>query len=172
MSDVPKRKVMITGVSHLLGLRLAKRLEEDDDVESVIGVDLAEPSIPIKKLDFVRADISSPLIARVLESTQVDTIVHTNITSSPRVTGGRSAMKENNVIGTLQLLAAAQHAQRVKKVVMKSSAAIYGSEPGEPSIIPENHAAGRCSSLATRRTAPRRRRTPGTSVAGAPMWNW
>ena len=134
------RNVLITGVSHLLGLRLAKRLEEDDSVETVIGVDLAEPSIPIKKLDFVRADIRSPLIARVLESTKVDTIVHTNITSSPGSFGGRSGMKENNVIGTLQLLGAAQRAQRVKRVVMKSSAAVYGSEPGEPSIIPENHA--------------------------------
>ena len=134
------RKVLITGVSHLLGLRLAKRLEEDDDVGTVIGVDLAEPSIPIKKLDFVRADIRSPLITRVLDSTRVDTIVHTNITSSPRTFGGRSGMKENNVIGTLQLLAAAQRAERVKHVVMKSSAAVYGSEPGEPSIIPEDHA--------------------------------
>jgi UDP-glucose 4-epimerase len=140
MSEKSGRKVLITGVSHLLGLRLAKRLEEDDDIETVIGVDLDEPRIPISKLDFVRADISSPLIARVLESTKVDSIVHTNITSSPRTAGGRSRMKENNVMGTLQLLAAAQRAQRVKKVVMKSSAAVYGSEPGEPSIIPETHA--------------------------------
>jgi UDP-glucose 4-epimerase len=140
MPEQPRRKVLITGVSHLLGLRLAKRLEEDDNVESIVGVDLAEPAIPIKKLDFVRADIRSPLIARVLESTEVDTIVHTNITSTPRSIGGRSAMKENNVIGTLQLLAAAQRAQRVKHVVMRSSAAVYGSEPGEPSIIPEDHA--------------------------------
>lgn len=140
MADQNGRKVLITGVSHLLGLRLAKRLEADDDVESVVGVDLDEPTIPMKKLDFVRADIRSPLIARVLESTGVDTIIHTNITSSPRTFGGRSGMKENNVIGTLQLLAAAQRARRVKKVVMKSSAAVYGSEPGEPSILPEDHA--------------------------------
>jgi UDP-glucose 4-epimerase len=140
MSDRTGRKVLITGVSHLLGLRLAKRLEEDDNVESVIGVDLDEPSIPIRKLDFVRADIRSPLIARVLESTQADTIVHTNTTSTPRSFGGRRAMKENNVIGTLQLLAAAQRAQYVKRVVMKSSAAVYGSRPGEPSITPEDHA--------------------------------
>lgn len=140
MADQHGRKVLITGVSHLLGLRLAKRLEADDNVQSVIGVDLDEPAIPMKKLDFVRADIRSPLIARVLESTEVDTIVHTNITSSPRTFGGRSGMKENNVIGTLQLLAAAQRAQRVKKLVMKSSAAVYGSEPGEPSILPEDHA--------------------------------
>jgi UDP-glucose 4-epimerase len=140
MADRHPRKVLITGVSHLFGLRLAKRLEADDDVGSVIGVDLHEPAIPMEKLDFVRADIRSPLIVRVLESTEVDTIVHTNITSSPRTFGGRSGMKENNVLGTLQLLAAAQRSQRVEKVVMRSSAAVYGSEPGEPSIIPEDHA--------------------------------
>jgi UDP-glucose 4-epimerase len=50
-------------------------------------------------------------------------------------------MKENNVIGTLQLLAAAQHAERLKKVVVKSSTAVYGSSPSEPSIITEDYAA-------------------------------
>ena len=138
---MPGRRVLITGVSRFLGLRLAKRLEQDDDVELVVGVDLEEPPVPIKKLDFVRVDIRNPLIARVLETTKVDTIVHTNIGSSPRRLGGRSQMKENNVIGTMQLFAAAQRADRIERVVMKSSTAIYGSNPGEPSLLPEDHAA-------------------------------
>jgi UDP-glucose 4-epimerase len=135
------RRVLITGVSRFLGLRLAKRLEEDDDVELVVGVDLREPPLPIQKLDFVRVDIRNPLIARVLETTKVDTIVHTNIASSPGRLGGRSQMKENNVIGTMQLFAAAQRADRVERVVMKSSTAVYGSGAGEPSLLPEGHAA-------------------------------
>ena len=135
-----KRRVLITGVSRFLGLRLAKRLENDENVEAIIGVDLEEPPIPIKGLEFMRADIRNPLIARVLESTEVDTLVHTNIASSPARFGGRSQMKENNVIGTMQLLAAAQRAKNIKKVVMKSSCAVYGSVPGEPSLIPEDHA--------------------------------
>lgn len=138
---MPGRRVLITGVSRFLGLRLAKRLEQDDDVELVVGVDLEEPPVPIKKLDFVRVDIRNPLIARVLETTKVDTIVHTNIGSSPRRLGGRTQMKENNVIGTMQLFAAAQRAERIERVVMKSSTAIYGSGPGEPSLLPEDHAA-------------------------------
>ncbi len=138
---MPGRRVLITGVSRFLGLRLAKRLEQDDEVELVVGVDLDEPPVPIKKLDFVRVDIRNPLIARVLETTKVDTIVHTNIASSPRRLGGRSQMKENNVIGTMQLFAAAQRADRIERVVMKSSTAIYGSGPGEPSLLPEDHAA-------------------------------
>ncbi len=141
MATPERRRILITGVSRFLGLRLAKRLEGVDGVESVVGVDLQDPPVPIEGLEFVRADIQSPLIARVIEATKVDTIVHTNIASGPGRFGGRSRMKENNVIGTMQLLAAAQRAERVKKVVMKSSTAVYGSGPGEPSLIPEDHAA-------------------------------
>jgi UDP-glucose 4-epimerase len=141
MREVPQgKRVLITGVSRFLGLRLAKRLEEHDGVSKVVGVDLQEPPVPVRGLEFIRADISSPLIARVIEATKIDTIVHTNIGSNPARLGGRSRMKENNVIGTMQLLAAAQRADRVKKVVMKSSAAVYGSGPAEPSLIPEGHA--------------------------------
>ncbi|MFN2588629.1 MAG: NAD-dependent epimerase/dehydratase family protein [Actinomycetota bacterium] len=141
MSRREGKRVLITGVSRFLGLRLAKRLEESEDVAAIVGVDLEEPPVPVRELEFVRADISSPLIASVIEATKVDTVVHTNIGSSPGRLGGRSRMKENNVIGTMQLLAAAQRAERVKKVVMKSSTAVYGSGPAEPSLIPEGHAA-------------------------------
>ena len=135
------RRVLITGVSRFLGLRLAKRMEDDPEIENLVGVDLDEPPIEIKGLEFVRADIRNPLIARVLEATKTNTLVHTNITSSPARLGGRSQTKENNVIGTMQLLAAAQRAERIDRVVMKSSTAVYGSGPGEPSLLPEDHAA-------------------------------
>lgn len=135
-----KRRILITGVSRFLGLRLAKRLESDPDVEALVGVDLDTPPVDIRGLEFVRADIRSPMIARVLEATKVDTIIHTNIASNPALLGGRSQMKENNVIGTMQLLAAAQRAERVKRLVMRSSTAVYGSRSGEPSVIPEDYA--------------------------------
>jgi UDP-glucose 4-epimerase len=133
------KRILITGVSSYLGLRLAKRFEHDDDVEAIVGVDLQEPPVPIGKLDFVPADIRNPLIARVLDSTEVDTVIHTNISSHPSRLGGRSQMKENNVMGTLQLLAAAQRAKRVTRVLMKSSTAVYGMGPKEPSIVREDH---------------------------------
>lgn len=136
----PRRRVLITGAARFLGLRLAKRLENDDDIDLVVGVDVDEPPVAIDNFEFVKADIRSPLIARVLDSTGVDTVVHTNITSSPARFGGRSQMKENNVIGTMQLLAAADRARKVQTVVVKSSTAVYGSAPGEPSVIPEDHA--------------------------------
>ena len=136
-----KRRVLITGVSTFLGLRLAKRLENDDSVEHLVGVDLHEPPIPVEGMEFIRVDIRNPLVSRVLEATKIDTLVHTNIASSPARVGGRSQMKENNVIGTMQLLAAAQRAERINRVIMKSSTAVYGYGPGEPSILTEDHAA-------------------------------
>jgi UDP-glucose 4-epimerase len=135
------RRVLITGVARFLGLRLAMRLERDPSVERIVGVDLEEPPVQIPRLEFVRADIRNPLIARVLEATKVDTVVHTNIASRPRRPGGRSEMKETNVIGTMQLLAAAQRAERVRKLIVKSSVAVYGGGPSEPSILTEDHAA-------------------------------
>jgi UDP-glucose 4-epimerase len=135
------RRVLITGVSRYLGLNLARRLIADDRVEAVFGVDLADPPSEVPGLELIRADIRSPLIARVLAATRADTLVHTNITSRQRRAGSRSQMKENNVIGTMQLLAAAQHARSLTHVIVRSSGAIYGTLPGEPSLLGEDHAA-------------------------------
>ena len=163
-----RRRVLITGVSRFLGLRLAKRLENDDRIESLVGVDLEEPPIPIKGLEFVRADIRNPMIARVLEATKVDTLVHTNIGSSPALLGGRSQMKENNVIGTMQLLAAAQRAERIKKrgheIVdrgLRDEAERAFGDPRELCL------SARSTWAATARTAPRPSSTSATSAAAA-----
>jgi len=126
-----------------MGLRLAQALGADDRIDEVFGVDLDDPPVGIPRLEFIRADIRSPLIARVLNATRADTLVHTNITSSVGRAGSRSQMKEINVIGTMQLMAAAQHAGRLRRVVVKSSGAIYGRLATEPSILTEDHASRR-----------------------------
>jgi UDP-glucose 4-epimerase len=67
----------------------------------------------------------------------VDTLVHLSIIATPTRVGGRSAMKEINVMGSLQLFAACQKAPKLKKVVMKSSTAVYGSSPKDPAVFSE-----------------------------------
>lgn len=132
------QRVLITGVSRFLGGRLAQRLEQDPDVASIIGVDLEEPQVELSRTEFVRADIRNPLIVKVLQATEVDTVVHTAVIATPGAVGGRSAMKEINVIGTMQLFAACQKAESLRKVVMKSTTAVYGSEPTDPAIFTED----------------------------------
>ena len=75
---------------------------------------------------------------KVLQATEVDTVVHTAVIATPGQVGGRSQMKEINVIGTMQLFAACQKAESLRKVVMKSTTAVYGSEPNDPAIFSED----------------------------------
>jgi UDP-glucose 4-epimerase len=68
----------------------------------------------------------------------VDTVAHLNVIATPLGAGGRTAMKEINVIGTMQLLAACQKAPSVRKLVVKSTAAVYGSSPRDPALFTED----------------------------------
>lgn len=132
------RRVLITGVSRFPGADVANALAASDEVSYVAGVDLKEPEVDLGKTEFVRADIRSPLIHRVISSTEVDTVVHADLTSRPARIGGRSAQKEWNVIGTMQLLGACQRIETVKKVIVRSSTAVYGNDFRDPSVLTED----------------------------------
>jgi UDP-glucose 4-epimerase len=131
------QRVMITGISRHLAGRLAQRLEADPAVEYIVGVDLEEPEVDLERAEFVRADIRNPLIAKVIQAAEVDTLVHLSIISTPTRVGGRSAMKDINVIGSLQLFAACQKAPTLRRLVMKSSTAVYGASSGDPALFTE-----------------------------------
>src|ERR1041385_6726738 len=135
------QRVMITGVSRHLAGKLAQRLEADPEVEYIVGVDLEEPEVDLERAEFVHADIRNPLIAKIIQSSEIDTLVHLSIISTPTRVGGRSAMKEINVIGSLQLFAACQRAPALKKLVMKSSTAVYGASPLDPALFTEDMSA-------------------------------
>ena len=47
-------------------------------------------------------------------------------------------MKDINVIGTMQLLAACQRSESVRHLVVKSTAAVYGSGPKDPALVTED----------------------------------
>jgi UDP-glucose 4-epimerase len=134
--------VLVTGVSRYLGSRLAGLLAADPSIERVIGVDTVPPRAEQKKAigrtEFVRADIRNPLIAKVIAQAEVDTVVHMNVIATPLGAGGRTAMKEINVIGTMQLLAACQKAPSMQKLVVKSTTAVYGSSPRDPALFTED----------------------------------
>jgi UDP-glucose 4-epimerase len=132
------RVVLVTGVSRYLGGLLAAQLSDDPAIERVIGVDVVPPKTDVGRTEFVRADIRNPIIAKVIASAQVDTVAHMSVIATPFGAGGRTAMKEINVIGTMQLLAACQKAPSVRKLVVKSTTAVYGSSSRDPALFAEN----------------------------------
>ena len=132
------RVVMVTGVSRYLGGRFTQLLQADPDISRVIGVDVVPPKADLGDAEFVRADIRNPVIGKVIAQAEVDTVVHMAVLATPLDAGGRAMMKEINVIGTMQLLAACQKAPSVRKLVVKSSTAVYGSSPRDPALFTED----------------------------------
>jgi len=142
VADQAGRRILITGIASPLAARLAARLEADDRVEHLVGIDLREPARKLERTEYVRADLRNPLVAKILDSSRADTVVHLSITAAPHRAGGRARMKELNVIGTMQLLAAAQKSTRLRKLVLKSTTAVYGSNYADPALFREEVAPG------------------------------
>jgi UDP-glucose 4-epimerase len=130
--------VLVTGVSRYLCGQFARALTQDPAVTRVIGVDVIPPPHDIGRAEFVRADIRNPMIGKIIAQSDVDTVVHMNVIATPTHAGGRTSQKEINVIGTMQLLAACQKAQSIRRLVVKSSAAVYGSSPRDPALFTED----------------------------------
>ncbi len=134
-----RRVVLVTGVSRGLAARFARTLAAAGDV-TVVGVDVTPTRYDLGAATFVRADIRSPVIAKVVSGHEVDTVVHLAMVSAPSSAGGRSSMKEINVIGTMQLLAACQRADSFTKLVVQGSGSVYGASPRDPARFTEEMA--------------------------------
>lgn len=131
------RVVLVTGVSRDLGRRFARAAAADPAIDRVIGVDVVPPRGDIGGVSFVRADIRNPVIAKVIAKEDVDTVVHMSVIATPGSAGGRNTMKELNVIGTMQLLAACQRAPSLKHLVVKSTTTVYGASSRDPAMFTE-----------------------------------
>jgi UDP-glucose 4-epimerase len=126
------RRVLITGLASFWGGRLAQALERDPDVDIIVGLDSTSPSLPLERTEFVRTDQQYSILARIVKATQVDTILHTFlVVDSTRASDKR--LHEINVIGTMNLLAAAGSAgSPVRQIVVKSSGLVYGASWQDP----------------------------------------
>jgi len=130
-------RILVTGLGTFWGSRIAQRLEQRSDVELVVGVDTREPRLPLRRTEFVKADASYGILQRMVRATKVDTVLHTHLeVDSTRVSSRR--LHEVNVIGTMNVLAAAAAAgSSVRRVVLKTSTLLYGSNFEDPYFFRE-----------------------------------
>lgn len=132
------RVVLVTGAARHLGGLMVRSLTRDSTVDRVIGVDVVPPRRPLLGAQFTRADIRNPVIGRVLADEGVDTVVHMGVIATRKQAGGRTAMKDINVIGTMQLLAACQKSTTVRRLIVKSTSSVYGAGPRDPALFTED----------------------------------
>jgi len=159
-AEEPARRVMVTGAARSTGRRLVAALAAEEGVARVIGVDMDLPAEPFPdagpdagrkgkdgkgkrrkgkraKVELHAGGLRSPALIQAVRSSGIDTLVHLGATAEPLAAGGRAIMKEQNVLGTMQLLAAAYHAPELRRVVLKSTTAVYGSAPDDPALWAE-----------------------------------
>jgi nucleoside-diphosphate-sugar epimerase len=123
--------VAVTGAARGIGLALATRLSRNEDVRRVIAIDDRRGTLD--GVTWRILDVRDPIIADRLSG--VDTIVHLAVdTSVGAESGGRSAL---NVRGTQTVLTAAA-AAGVHRVVLCTSAMVYGAYPDNPVPLPED----------------------------------
>jgi len=130
-------RVLVTGIGTFWGSRVAQELESRPDVEMVVGLGAEEPVLPLERTEYVRSDSSYSILQRLVHATQVDTILHTHLIVDSTQMSGRS-LHEINVIGTMNLLAAAGSLNSpVTKLVVKSSTLVYGANRTDPYFFRE-----------------------------------
>lgn len=126
------RRVLVTGLGSFWGGRVAQALEAEPEVDVIVGLDTTEPTVELERTEYVRVDANYSILARIVRAAQIDTIIHTFLIVDPTVMSAR-AMHEINVIGTMNLFAAASApASTVRNVVVKSSTIVYGCSAQDP----------------------------------------
>lgn len=134
MTSFRPNRVLVTGVSNPLGAEVARRLAPH--VPYLFGSDLKDPISAIEEMDFVHADTRHVAIGKLVRQLNVDTVVHLAVmVDSPR---DERSIHETDVIGTMNILAGCSAPSgHVRRLVVKSSQAIYGAGPTDPSFFSE-----------------------------------
>jgi UDP-glucose 4-epimerase len=135
--DPATRRVLVTGLSTYWGGRLAQALESFEQVEAIVGVDSREPRRELERTEYVKVSNQHSLIERIVRAAEIDTVIDTRLVVNSLAMSPRAA-HENNVIGTMNILAACAGADSpVRKVIFKSSSLYYGSESDDPAFFTE-----------------------------------
>lgn len=133
------RRILITGLSSPLGGRLAQALERDPQVEAIVGIDSEDPRHELERTEFVRVELARRPVQRIIAAAEIETVLDTRVLSDALLDPPQR-IHAVNVSGTKELLAACAAATTVHQLVFKSSAAVYGWEPGSPAFVGEDGA--------------------------------
>jgi UDP-glucose 4-epimerase len=122
--------VAVTGAGGYLGRLLVERLGTVPDVSRIVGIDIVEPVVSSRNVEFYRMDVRSPQLAQVLAG--CDAVVHLAAVSGP----DPDEIRDVNIGGTRAVADAATRSG-VRKIVFASSHRVYGTHPDNDFPITE-----------------------------------
>jgi UDP-glucose 4-epimerase len=130
----PQRKIVITGIAGRLGRLLARRLHRDGRFR-VVGIDRRPFSGRPKDVEHVKVDLRAKKARDVFRAGDIDALVHMGVMHDPRQPEGEH--HSWNIGGTMHMLEYCQ-SYRVPKVVVLSSANVYGPRPDNAQFLTED----------------------------------
>ncbi len=129
-----KPRVVITGIGGNLGRAVARRLHRHYDV---IGIDRRTVRHMPKDIEIEQVDIRRRSVEDVFRRQDIEAVVHLNIMHDPR--SEQDEHHHFNIVGTQKIFGlCAEH--RVPKVVVLSSANVYGPDPSNDQFLTEEAA--------------------------------
>ncbi|HEX7477329.1 MAG TPA: NAD-dependent epimerase/dehydratase family protein [Polyangiales bacterium] len=133
------RSIAVSGANTFLGRNLIGLLAEDDSVSRIVVVDLRKPETLGPKTSFYEIDLTQPgvesRLAELLNAEAVDTFVHLAFLENP--TQATAWGHELESVGTMHVLHAC-HKRKLAKLVVVSSALVYGAHPDNPNFLSED----------------------------------
>lgn len=127
-----KQRVLITGIAGNLGRAVARRLHRSYEI---VGIDRRPVRYMPKDIEIENVDIRRRRAEDVFRREHLDAVVHLNIMHDPRAR--QQEHHAFNIMGTQKLVElAAEH--RVPKVVVLSSANVYGPDPKNDQFLNED----------------------------------
>ena len=128
---MPKNAIAITGISGNLGRTLAKRLHK---AERVVGIDRRAFRGKPKDLEVHLIDLRRKKVEDIFRKGDIKALIHMGIMHDPRLSSREH--HTFNVIGTHLILDYAAK-YKVPKVVVLSSANVYGPHPDNDNFLTE-----------------------------------
>ena len=123
--------IAVTGICGRLGQRLARRLHRKG---RVVGIDRREfPGRP-KDVEHIALDLSRRRLKESFRTLGIRAVVHLGVAHDPHATGDDQHVK--NLAGFQKLMEYAEQFG-IKKVVLLSSANVYGPRPDNPQYLRE-----------------------------------
>lgn len=128
--------IALTGISSGLGQALVPKLQNDPDVERIIGIDVnAYPGNP-DKITFVKADVRD--LAQMESAFEnVDVLIHMAFIVIPEKLPPLETIYDININGSKTVFNAAAN-KKIKKIIYLSSMVVYGHQPESPEFVTED----------------------------------
>jgi len=127
------KSVAVTGISGYLGTQILKLLDQDKDVETVVGIDVRPPCYSSEKLKFYSMDVRKPM-TEIFSQHKVDTALHLAFIVPPRA---QVDAHDVNIGGSRSFLRACEEIS-VEALFYQSSHTVYGAHKDNPTLIRED----------------------------------